>query len=578
MLHRLLSFAPSPVAMACLAAALCAPALGVGWLADDHLHRAKILGNPLLGDSGPAITEMFVFFDGTAEGNQALGDAGMLAWWAAPQVKASFLRPLTALTHILDYALWPRAPWAMHLHSLLWLALTVAAAAALFRRFGAATAGLAALLFAVDDGHVGPATWIANRNALVALALCMAALGLHHAWRRHGRAWAAPLAVTCFAGGLAAGEAAYGATAYLFAYALFMDRSRAAFRVASLVPYALVAFAWLLVLHAQGFGTAGADTYVDPVGDPVGFGQAVVERVPVLLMAQWLRIPSDLWIVLPRAAQLVWTALGWALVASLGWLAWPLLRRDTAARFWACGMVLSLIPVCAAFPMDRLLVFTSLGAAALLAGLAGILADGEARPKRVRWAVLALLVLHLPLAALMSPAKVFHTSLTLGMFDALDDRLPEDARLVDQKVVLVNGVEFMGFYARLIRDEDGRPAPAEIDWLAHPLMQMDIERVDDRTLSIRPEGGYLDNAAQALCRSPSIPFAEGETIERSFMTVVVDDLTPDHRPAAASFHFDVPLEDPSLRWLVWEKGDLVPFTPPAVGQQVQVSPTFPTLF
>ena len=580
MLRRILSSPPSPSKLACLAVLLCAPALGVGWLADDHMHRAKVHGHPSLPDATPVAAEMFVFLDGTVEGNRALGDAGVLAWWAAPEVKASFLRPLTALTHQLDYAVWPRAPWLMHLHSLLWLALLVAAATVLFRRTAGASAPLAALLFALDDGHALPATWIANRNALVALVFCVAALVLHHTWRRSGRTWGAPAAVLCFACGLAASEAAYGVTGYLFAYALFVDRGRVAHRIASLAPYLVAAVAWLVVLHALDFGTAGADTYVDPVGDPLGFGQAVIERVPVLLLAQWVGVPSDLWIVLPRGVQIGWTVAGWLLVVAMAWVSLPLLRRDGVMRMWACGMVLALIPVCAAFPMDRLLLFASLGAAGLIAGLAGYAGypDGERRQGLVRWVVIALLVLHLPISALLTPAKVVHTSLTLRMFDALDSRLPEDPQLAEQQVVLINGVEFMGFYARLLREESGRPAPAGFDWLAHPLMQMEITRSGDHTLTIRPEGGYLSNAAQALCRSPSIPFTRGQVIERSFVTVTIDELTDDHRPAVVTFLFPTPLEDPSLRWFVWKAGDLEPFEPPAIGETVTVGPTFPTLF
>ena len=289
----------------------------------------------------------------------------------------------------------------------------------------------------------------------------------------------------------------------------------------------------------------------------------------MLLLAQWVGVPSDLWIVLPRGVQIGWTVAGWLLVVAMAWVSLPLLRRDGVMRMWACGMVLALIPVCAAFPMDRLLLFASLGAAGLIAGLAGYAGypDGERRQGLVRWVVIALLVLHLPISALLTPAKVVHTSLTLRMFDALDSRLPEDPQLAEQQVVLINGVEFMGFYARLLREESGRPAPAGFDWLAHPLMQMEITRSGDHTLTIRPEGGYLSNAAQALCRSPSIPFTRGQVIERSFMTVTIDELTDDHRPAVVTFQFSVPLEDPSLRWFAWERGKLVPFEPPAIGMQ-----------
>ena len=73
-------------------------------------------------------------------------------------------------THWLDYQLWPDAPWMMHAQSLVWLAGTVLIAGLLYRRIEAVpwVAGLAVLLYAVDDARAAPASWIANRNALVA--------------------------------------------------------------------------------------------------------------------------------------------------------------------------------------------------------------------------------------------------------------------------------------------------------------------------------------------------------------------------------------------------------------------------
>ena len=61
----------------------------------------------------------------------------------------------------------------------------------------------------------------------------------------------------------------------------------------------------------------------------------------------------------------------------------PLLRREPVARFWALGMVLSLIPICATFPMDRLLFFVGLGAAGLLAQFLAVafgVVNGSWRP------------------------------------------------------------------------------------------------------------------------------------------------------------------------------------------------------
>jgi hypothetical protein len=55
------------------------------------------------------------------------------------------------------------------------------------------------------------------------------------------------------------------------------------------------------------------------------------------------------------------------------------------------------------------------------------------------------------------------------------------------------------------------------------------------------------------------------------MTVQVTEMV-DNRPVEVVFRFDVPLEDPTLRWFAWENGAVVPFTPPAVGAHLIVRP------
>jgi len=66
------------------------------------------------------------------------------------------------------------------------------------------------------------------------------------------------------------------------------------------------------------------------------------------------------------------------------------------------------------------------------------------------------------------------------------------------------------------------------------------------------------------------PDAVGERVVLTGMTATVTAITADGRPAEAAFRFDVPLEDASLRWLWWQDGEFRPFTPPAVGQTLEI--------
>jgi hypothetical protein len=68
----------------------------------------------------------------------------------------------------------------------------------------------------------------------------------------------------------------------------------------------------------------------------------------------------------------------------------------------------------------------------------------------------------------------------------------------------------------------------------------------------------------------------GERIQLPDLTVEVREVNQEKLVTEALFRFDVRLEDPSLRWVRWQDGVLVPFQPPAVGATSKLpAPTLP---
>ena len=68
---------------------------------------------------------------------------------------------------------------------------------------------------------------------------------------------------------------------------------------------------------------------------------------------------------------------------------------------------------------------------------------------------------------------------------------------------------------------------------------------------------------------------KGDTVRLTGLMVEVTGVTNDGRPKEVLFRFDVPLEDPSLRWIVFKDLAYVPFTPPAIGETISIDgPTF----
>ena len=138
-------------------------------------------------------------------------------------------------------------------------------------------------------------------------------------------------------------------------------------RIAEFLPYVAIVAIWSAAYRALGFGTQYTGMYIDP-GQQTGlFIRALFERAPLLLLAQFAEPPAELYALFGQTWRVVAWSAAVILVGFIGVAIFPLLRRDKVARFWALWMILSLVPVCATFPHNRLLLFPGIGAIGLVA-------------------------------------------------------------------------------------------------------------------------------------------------------------------------------------------------------------------
>ena len=567
-----------PLIAAVLSVLLALPALSAEWILDDYYHRTILLGTSRFSGLLGTPAEMFRFFRGDPARTGRLVDIGLFPWWTDPTLKAEFLQALTVLTHRLDYALWPNSRALMHAQSLCWLGAAVAVTAAYYRRMLGATwvAGVAALLFAVDDARGPTAGFLANRNVLIAATFGVAALILHDRWRRDGSRSAALVAPLLLAAALFAKEEGIGTCAYLAAYALFADPAGRRRGCLALAPHAAVVVAWRALRGYWGYGVRDVGLYIDPLTDPGRFTAALAQRLPIQLLGQWSPIPAEVAIAFrpPGFARFWWLA-----VAFLGLLLFataPLLRRDRRARFWATGMLLAAVPAGATFPMDRLLTFVGIGAFGLLAQYWAFVFGGEG-PTNPLWRVPAralawfFVIVHAVLAPIALPFRAAHPVGPQWVEDRFSVRTPLGPEVADRTLVILNAPSPVhASYLLLRRELDGQPVPRRVRVLAPAVPAVTIRRLDARTLAVRPEGGYLRWILDQVFRSERRPLALGERVRLTGMTVTITALTPDGRPAEAMFRFDVPLESPSLVWLCFRGDHFEPVTPPAVGQSIEL--------
>jgi hypothetical protein len=395
-----------PFATVALALLLACPSLRNGWFADDDMFRARIDPRRAIPGFSYAPLDLFTFVSGDPVQRATFREAGLYPWWMADDFRMAFWRPLSSLTHLLDERLRPGSAGAAHAQSLLWFAALLAVLAALYRRFHVPwVANLALVLYALDDARAWPVGFIANRNAIVAATLAFAALLAYDRARRDGwrpGLWLAPI---LFGVALLGGESALALVGYLVAYATVIDSGPLGRRVARLWPYAALSLLWLAAYKALDYGTAGGGMYLNPMNEPGLYLHALLERLPVLLAAQVGAGLSDIFLMVRPTLQLVLYGLALVVLAVFAVLLLPTWRRLPVCRFWTLGAVLSLPPMCATYPMDRLLVFSSVGA---MAAIALVFADWIERrhaavPTRrlVTAGVSILVVCHLVLAPLL---------------------------------------------------------------------------------------------------------------------------------------------------------------------------------
>jgi hypothetical protein len=163
----------------------------------------------------------------------------------------------------------------------------------------------------------------------------------------------------------------------------------------------------------------------------------------------------------------------------------------------------------------------------------------------------------------------------------------------NRTVVVVNTPSpFYNLYLPGLRAYQDLPQIGRFRALAPGYFAVDVTRLDETTLTVRPKLGYVvppgieepgkEMPALSLVyfsqhlgktyRSSAHPAKVGQKLEIPGMIAEVTELTEDRRIQGAKIQFAVPAEDPSLIWLQWnwKTMDYSAFSVPAVGETVTI--------
>jgi hypothetical protein len=565
---RLLRLVTAPRAawhIAALAFVLTLPAASMGLVADDYTLLRQAAQQPLdafeFQSRDPALRQAEL---------RAARARGDVPWWTDLQSHAAFLRPLASLSHALDAALWPRAAWWMHVENALLYAALVLLAGALYRALAlpAVSAGLATFFYAVNGNQSMSAGWISGRNTLLAAVFGLLSFWLHvcaHAREPEGRAGRFHIgAASAFICSLLSAEAGLASLAYLIAHACVLDRGALPARLARLWPYAVVAVAWRAGYQWAGYGNAYGGFYHDPGEQPAAFALGVLTAIPIYLASQLTMPFASASASAPHAVALL-TGVSLVLLTATRTLWLPPLRADRRARFLGLGALLSVIPLGATVPQDRLVFFVGFG----MCGLVAQIIEQRFSPDNLaqsRSGARRLYYLHALLAPLAFVPWLFGcmSAVAGGGGIALERALPEAST---RGVVLINAPSQLAVpFQRDIRQWRGAASVPFVDLLYAGGAPVEVQRTSARTLELSVARGYFATPLELGRDARAHPLRRGEVIKLPRMRVTVLAVSQG-APTRVRFEFQNDLSSGELLVYAWQGRTPRPWSPPEPGSR-----------
>jgi hypothetical protein len=578
--------------------------LNAGFGSDDYMEYAMLKGvypvprSPL---------DLFNFSDGSTQEVIALREYGTIPWWSHPNFRLAMMRPLSSALIVLDYTLFGSNLAAFHLHSLCWWAFLVLCAALVLRElFPLPVAAMAVFLFAIDESHTLPVTWLANRNAIVSLSLGFLGLWGHVCWRRGRGLGFALLSVCALALALLAGEWTSPIFGYLFAYEVWGARDALWRRFCSLIPAGFLGVSYVALQWFFKYASANSNVYLNPFLEPRIFLFESLRRIPIFCADLILSVPTywgytgsplrrfflslkifnpTVWRAIPNwhywhiligviAGVIAWRTIRWAMRDQ------PVQQRD-GLRWLLIGALISLLPMVSSFTSSRSSLPAVVGFSAACAFvlvrafqlLRGTFRQGPRYwPRKALLALTCICYLHIVNASLRTITEVSSRVKFQNRVENWIDRADiDDKKIAAQDVYFMNGLEhttvFFGPFVRYFR---GHPMPRSWRVLNAAARAQDVYRIAPNELEISVLGGpLLAGPLEVFYRAARFPYKLGDTVSLRGLKARISRLR-DGKPQRVRFTFDKPLEDPCYVFLRFSQKGLERFTPPAVGKSARL--------
>jgi hypothetical protein len=552
--------------VAALAVLVHLPALGAPLVFDDYAQSAIAEGR-FGAPRGPL--DLYDYIDDGDRG--ALLARGDLPWWTDPHLTVRFLRPLASALRWADHRVFGQHLIWHHLHSLLWWGLAVAGVHGLLRRsFDPRVALLGTTIFALAVCHAVPLVWLANRVALVSLALGAFALGAYTRWREVRRARDALASLGLFSLAFLAGEYTLCFAGYVLAIEVVRRRESLLRRASGIAVFVLPALAYVAAHAGLGYEAHGAGFYRSPVHDFAAYAARAPRRVAILGAAAWFGVDES-WVQSP----------GWVVAllgaACVGLLAVPIARvlrglpdaQRATATWLLVGSVVALVPVLAVEVSTRLLGAAMIGVSgvvALLLDRSWFPGSPEARRGAAELSGLIAMVLGFVhfVRAPLDTVLVNHRLVQEGARYA--ERLAWVREHADRAgstifVLRSNSPESL-LWGKLALDGAAPPRWRVLTFASGRLLLL---RKGPRTLEVVAGPRPLVPAGSDDLFRKAGELLPGDTAQVPGLRATVLKVDDQRRPSQVSFELDEDIDSPDLQWIAEGDSGFREERPPAVG-------------
>jgi len=133
----------------------------------------------------------------------------------------------------------------------------------------------------------------------------------------------------------------------------------------------------------------------------------------------------------------------------------------------------------------------------------------------------------------------------------------QSANIAGKTVLLLNPPSItMTSYFMPMMLAYGGAVPRNILSLAPGVNPVNVERIDDRTLRIAPDKGFLLNADDWYARPQHLAFQLSDVYELEHVKITIESIGPTGVPQRALFQFDRPLTDSSFAWFRFKANEV----------------------